>query len=138
MWFPRGKTEGENPEKATDTGNSPVCVSTFHLPPAEGVQTEGEDSALHCSGDFVTELAASRPAGTSEQKRERGVVPPIDPSRLLRDIQRAGGRVWKLEGGILMTEGISVEHAAAIEADPQAVVSELLTDAEWEAEMRAM
>ncbi len=135
VWFPGGKPDGGNPEVATGPDDSPVHVSTFYLPPDEGVQNEGEDSALHCSGDFVNELVASRPV---EQEEGGNVVSPVDPSRLLGDIQRAGGRVWKLEGGILLTEGVSAEHAAAIDANPQAVVNELLTEAEWEAEMRAM
>jgi hypothetical protein len=67
MWFPCGKAEGGKPEAASGPDDSPVRVSTFHLPPDEGVQTEGEDSTLHCFDDFVTELAASRPARAASE-----------------------------------------------------------------------
>ena len=44
----------------------------------------------------------------------------------------------KLSGGHLLAEGVPPHLQAALDADPGAVADALLTDAEWEAEMRGM
>jgi len=143
-------------------GKAHAQDSTFHLPPdLPPGKAHAQDSTFHLPPGFVEELASSRPAPNCTISKsapltggEGGVVPPLaDADAVIREVYSHGGKIMKTPTGGLTVkvwdwplpwpEGQplpTVPNAEQVEAvaNRQAVADALLTEEEFEAEIREM
>jgi len=162
-WYPAGwKVEGGRCSPPGETGDGPRCENDGgrwkvedapgqapdHLPPStveDAPAVEDAQSIFHlppstAPAAFVEALADSRPAVAAREAGGRGVVvpPSAQPPDLIGDIHRSGGRLRKILPDAFLAIGVGPDHEAAIDLNPQAVADDLVTDAEFEAEMMAL